>query len=65
MERPQKNKNDFNLKQSDQASNANRTMSSLFAMLVKIIPERSKYWINYGRDGAKINVEINYHLPII
>ena len=42
-----------------------RTMSSSSAMLVKIIPDRSKYQTNYGTDGAKINVEMNCHLSII
>ena len=56
MERPKKNKNNFNLKQSDQDSIAKRTMNSLFPMLVKIIPEKSEYRINYGKDGAKISV---------
>ena len=40
-------------------------MISLSAILVKIIPEKSKYQINYGKDGAMIGVEMNYHLPII
>ena len=53
MERPKKNKNNFNLKQSDQDSITKRTMTSLFPMLVKIRPRKirisDQLWERWGK----------------